>query len=279
MNYRHAFHAGNFADVFKHAVLAAALKALHKKDAPLCYLDTHAGVGRYDLKHEAAQKTGEYQQGIARLWNDAASPEPLSEYLAAVRAVNRGSTLRFYPGSPRIARHFLRPQDRMVLLEKHPEEAARLMHEFAGDRQVMVHAQGGYQGLRAHLPPRERRGLVLIDPPYEAADEFERVIAGLESAHERWASGIYAVWYPIKDRPAIERFHGRLRASGMQKILAAEFLLFPEDTAFRMNGCGMVLINPPWRLEESLRALLPQLHARLTQGPGGRWSVFWLVPE
>lgn len=279
MNYRHAFHAGNFADVFKHAVLVAALKALHKKDAPLCYLDTHAGVGRYDLRHEAAQKTGEYQQGIARLWSDAASPEVLGDYLAAVRAVNRGSALRFYPGSPRIVRHLLRPQDRMVLLEKHPEEAARLTHEFAGDRQVMVRAQDGYQGLRAHLPPKERRGLVLIDPPYEAADEFERVIAGLESAHERWASGIYAVWYPIKDRPAIERFHGRLTASGIEKILIAEFLLFPEDTAFRMNGCGMVLVNPPWKLDETLRALLPLLHERLAQAPGGRWSLFWLAPE
>jgi 23S rRNA (adenine2030-N6)-methyltransferase len=279
VNYRHAFHAGNFADVFKHAILALLLKALHKKDTPFCYLDTHAGAGRYDLKHAAARKTGEYQQGIARLWAETALPAELTDYLAAVRAVNRGEALRFYPGSPRIARFFLRPQDRMVLLEQHPEEAAALKQEFAGDRQVVVHEQDGYQGLKAYLPPPERRGLVLIDPPYEAPDEFDRVVSGLRTAWGRWPTGVYAVWYPLKDRAPVAHFHRRLAAGGIPKILVAELGLYPEAPAFRLNGCGMVLVNPPWQLDDILRQLLPWLKDRLGQDLAGQVTVNWLVPE
>ncbi|MBI3779258.1 MAG: 23S rRNA (adenine(2030)-N(6))-methyltransferase RlmJ [Gammaproteobacteria bacterium] len=278
MNYRHIFHAGNFADVFKHLVLSLLLKSLHRKDAPFCYLDTHAGAGRYDLSSAAAQKTGEYRDGIKRLWNGQSMPE-LADYLAAVRALNDGHTLRYYPGSPRIARFFLRPQDRAVLLELQSEECAQLKADFAGDRQVLVQGQDGYAGLKAFLPPKERRGLALIDPPYESDKEFEQVIDGLRSAYARWDSGMYALWYPIKSRPPVERFHRMLVATGIRKILLAEFSPYPEDSAFRLNGCGMVVINPPWKLDETLHSVLPALLERLRQHPAGHSTITWLVPE
>ena len=278
MNYRHIFHAGNFADVFKHVVLSLLLKSLHWKETPFFYLDTHAGAGRYDLSSAAAQKTGEYRDGIKRLWNAQPIPE-LADYLAAVRALNDSDNLRYYPGSPRIARFFLRPPDRAVLLELQSEECSLLQVEFAEDRQVIVRGQDGYNGLKAFLPPSARRGLVLIDPPYESDQEFERVIDGLRIAHARWDSGMYALWYPIKSRPLVERFHRMLVATGIRKILLAEISPYPEDSAFRLNGCGMALINPPWKLDETLDSALPVLLERLRQHPAGHSTVTWLTPE
>lgn len=278
MNYRHIFHAGNFADVVKHSVLALLLKSLQRKDTPFCYLDTHAGAGRYDLTSEAAQKTGEYRDGILRLWQAPPLPE-LADYLTAVRAINADGTLRYYPGSPLIARFFLRPQDRMLLLELQPDESAQLKTVFMGDRQVTVVAQDGYAGLKAFLPPKEKRGLVLIDPPYESDREYDQVIKGLRIAHTRWDSGIFAMWYPIKSRPPVERFHRALLASGIHKILVIEFCPYPEDSSFRLNGCGVVVVNPSWKLDEMLQALLPKLLVVLEQHPAGRSSISWLVPE
>lgn len=278
MNYRHVFHAGNFADVFKHVVLSLLLKSLHRKEAPFFYLDTHAGAGRYDLSSAAAQKTGEYCDGIKRLWNSEPMPV-LADYLAAVRVLNDADSLRYYPGSPRIARFFLRPPDRAVLFELQPQECTQLKAEFAGDRQVLVQGQDGYAGLKALLPPKERRGLVLIDPPYESDKEFEQVVDGLRMAYARWDSGMYALWYPIKSRPPVERFHRMLIATGIRKTLLVEFSLYPEDTAFRLNGCGMMVINPPWQLDETLGTVLPVLLERLRQHPAGRSTVAWLTPE
>lgn len=277
MNYRHIFHAGNFADVFKHAVLSLLLKSLQRKDKPFFYLDTHAGAGRYDLASEAAQKTGEYRDGIKLLWNDR-SPE-LGDYLAAVAALNHADTLRYYPGSPRIARFLMRPQDRAVLLELQPDEFQHLKTEFAGDRQVTVRQQDGYAGLKAFLPPHERRGLVMIDPPYESDNEFEEVVKGLRVAHGRWDSGMYALWYPIKYRPPVERFQRAILATGIRKILAAEFQPYPEESTFRLNGCGMLVINPPWKLDKTLAALLPYLLIPLRKHGHGHSTVDWWVPE
>jgi 23S rRNA (adenine2030-N6)-methyltransferase len=278
MNYRHIYHAGNFADVFKHVVLIQLLKSLHQKESPFCYLDTHAGIGRYDLASEAAQKTGEYQLGIQRLWGAKPLPE-LVDYLAVVRAMNDKDSLRYYPGSPAVARAFLRPQDRMVLLELHPDEFVLLQKRYADDKQVVVQRQDAYAGLKALLPPKEKRGLVLIDPPYESPGELDQVVVGLRTAHDRWATGIYALWYPIKDRPPVERFHRALIASGIRKQLLVEFSPYPEDSGFRLNGCGMVIVNPPWKLEASLRQLLPSLLGVLQQHPAARTTVSWLVPE
>lgn len=278
MNYRHIFHAGNFADVVKHSVLALLLKSLHRKDTPFFYLETHAGAGRYDLTSEAAQKTGEYRDGILRLWHTPPLPE-LADYLAAVRAINADGTLHYYPGSPLIARFFLRPRDRMVLLELQPDESTQLKTAFVGDQQVTVSSQDGYAGLKALLPPKEKRGLVLIDPPYESDREYEQVIKGLRIAHTRWASGVFAIWYPIKSRPPVERFHRALLATGIHKILVIEFCPYPEDSSFRLNGSGVAVVNPPWKLDEMLQALLPKLLVVLRQHPAGRSNIFWLVPE
>lgn len=280
MNYRHIFHAGNFADVFKHAVLTLLLKSLAAKDKPFVYLETHAGSGRYDLESEAARKTGEARGGIGRLWPQRENFPELADYFSAVQALNRGGSLRFYPGSPRLARALLRAQDRMALFELVPEECARLRDEFARETQVQIFCQDGYGGLKAQLPPHERRGLALIDPPYEAGGEFTQAFEGLRMAHERWATGIFALWYPVKERAPVARLHRALQESGIRKILCAELMLYPEDTAFRLNGSGMIVVNPPWKLDETLRDLLPRLF-RALQGEerGGRAGVSWLVPE
>lgn len=283
MNYRHLYHAGNFGDVLKHAVLSLLLRALRRKETPFCYLETHAGAGRYDLLCDAAQKTGEYRQGIAHLWGLSPVAEDLAAYLDAyldaVRSVNQGGELRFYPGSPRIARFLMRPQDRMVLMDLHPEELAALKSEFAGDRQVAIHHQDGYAGLKALLPPKERRGLVLIDPPFERPDEWEQALSGLKLALGRWPTGIYAVWYPIKDRRSVQRWQRRMVQIGSAKILLAELSVYPEDVPQRLNGCGMLIVNPPWQLDERLKGLLPRLLALLAVGEGGSARVQWLVPE
>jgi 23S rRNA (adenine2030-N6)-methyltransferase len=278
MNYRHIYHAGNFADVFKHVLLSLLLKSLSRKDTPFFYLDTHAGAGRYDLKSAAAQKTGEYRDGILRLWNSQPLPG-IEDYLSAVRALNTGNTLRYYPGSPRLARYFLRLQDRAVLLELHPDDCAQLKIEFARDAQVSVLRQDGYAGLKALLPPRERRGLVLIDPPYESEREIQQLMEGLREARARWESGLFVLWYPIKSRSPVERFHRELVSTGIRKILLAEFSPYPEDSDFRLNGCGMVMINPPWKLDETLHSLLPDIMNVLRRQSVGRTEITWLVLE
>lgn len=281
MNYRHAYHAGNFADVVKHAVLVLLLRALRTKDKPFAVLDTHAGIGRYDLTGAEAQKTGEFRDGIARLLAAAAPPPLALPYLDLVRAaggLGREDAPAVYPGSPLLARMLLRPGDRLVLVELHPEDAAALRALFRGDPQVAVHRRDGYEALKALLPPPERRGLVLIDPPFEAPDEAERLTAGLRMAAARWPGGIYAVWYPIKARAPVERFHAELTLTGLRRLLVAELTVFAADRPDRLNGCGMVLVNPPWRLDEHLRELLPGLQPILAHDGGG-WRVEWLVPE
>ena len=282
MNYRHAYHAGNFADVVKHAVLALLLERLAAKPAPFFVLDSHAGIGRYDLQSEPSLRTGEAGGGIGRLTAGLAgaeAPPELAGYLAAVAALNPDGGARWYPGSPRLARTLMRPSDRLVLAEAHPEDARTLKREFAGDPQVQVHCRDGYEALKAFLPPAERRGLVLIDPPYEAADEAERLAHGLALAHRRWPGGVFALWYPIKERPWVWRLHEALAATGIRRQLLVELTIFPEDDWRRLNGCGMIVINPPWRLDDALGKLLPHLHRALAPAGDGGWRVDWLVPE
>jgi len=281
MNYRHLFHAGNFADVFKHVALMLLLRALQKKETAFCYVDTHAGAGRYDFFEPAAQKSGEYRDGIGRLWQAQVPPATgaLAEYLAIVHAFNADGRLRFYPGSPLLVQRLLRPQDRMILCERHPEEVLRLKSEFAGNRQAAVHERDGYEAMQALLPPAERRGLVLIDPPYEAQDEYDRIIKSLKAAYRRWPGGAYVVWYPLKDRATAARFHARLQAGEWRKLLVAELALFAQDTAFRLNGCGLVIINPPWGFDGAFGEVLSDLALRLARETAARASVDWLVPE
>jgi 23S rRNA (adenine2030-N6)-methyltransferase len=280
MNYRHGFHAGNFADVFKHAVLAFWLQSLRHKDKGFCYQDIYAGAGRYDLRGGEARRGGEYLDGIAKLWpqtpKTAAELAPLCEVL---RALNPGPALRWYPGSPRIAEHFLRPQDRMVLVESQGEAYRALARQYRDQPKTQVREEDAWQALKALLPPLERRGLVLIDPPFERPDEFAQLRAGLEMALQRWPSGGYAIWYPLKDRPPVARFYREIKALGAEKILCAEFSSAPNPQ--RLDACGMLMINPPWTLPEQLARLLPWLARSLgssTSGPNpdSSWRLTWL---
>jgi 23S rRNA (adenine2030-N6)-methyltransferase len=268
MNYRHIFHAGNMCDTVKHAVLTLAIEHLRGKEAPFCVLDTHAGVGIYDLQDERAAKTGEAKDGILKLLDAPRIPE-LAAYYAVLKKLNLewggefAEGFRYYPGSPLLAQHLLRPQDRLVACELHAEDAEELRRQLFPYKQAQTHCRDGYEALAAFLPPAENRGLVVIDPPFEQPDEFERLTQALKNAHARWPQGMLMLWYPVKERPAIWRFHEALAASGIPKILIAEFVYNEEAQADRLNGCGLILVNPPWRMDEKLRQLFPALHKAL----------------
>lgn len=282
MNYRHAYHAGNFADVVKHVVLVRLVEYLKLKEKPFRVIDTHAGVGIYDLSGVEAQKTGEWRGGIGRLLAalvEGPASGLMAPYLEAVAVANPGEGLERYPGSPMIVRHLLRRQDRLTAIELHPEDARDLAALFAGDHQVRVIELDGWLALGAHLPPKEKRGLVLVDPPFEQAGEFGRLADGLVRAHRRWPSGLYALWYPIKDTTAVARFAESLRRSGIPKILDIRFGIRPRSDEPRLDGTGMVVVNPPFTLEAELRVLFPALRSVLGEGLGADWSVEWLAAE
>lgn len=282
MNYRHAYHAGNFADVVKHVVLARLLEYLKQKDKAFRVIDTHAGIGRYDLSSMEAQKTGEWQGGIGRLIDtelDARVAALLAPYLEAVRALNPNGGVKTYPGSPLIARHLLRKQDRLTAIELHPQDAGRLKAVLAGDFQVRVIELDGWLALGAHLPPKEKRGLVLIDPPFEEENEFSRLVDGFSRAHRRWPGGIYALWYPIKDRKAVLAFRNTLKETGIPKLLDIAFEIRPASGEPSLDGSGLVVVNPPFTLEGELRLLLPALHRLLAVGQPSRWTLDWLAGE
>jgi 23S rRNA (adenine2030-N6)-methyltransferase len=272
VNYRHAFHAGNVGDCMKHALLVWLIRALQRKPGALMVLDTHAGIGRYDLSDGPATRTGEFLSGILRLLDDP--PAPLADYVGLVRE------LGLYPGSPALARALLRPRDRLVCCELHPEDFATLRHEFARDPQVAVHRRDAWEALGALLPPPERRGLLLVDPPYEAPDEFEKLAAGLRLGHRRFAPGVFAAWYPIKHRAPVRAFHIAMRESGIRDIVAAELLLREPLDPARLNGCGLLVINPPFRFEAEAEPILAALLERLGTGePGAGCSVERLTDE
>jgi len=279
LSYRHLFHAGNFADVFKHALLTRLLIALGKKEKPYCYLDTHAGIGRYDLMHEWAHKAREYEQGITRLWERQDIPDLLAPYMDLVRGENKGRRLRFYPGSPLIAKRLMRPGDRMVLTELNTTDFEALKRVFEHERNVAIHLLDAYQGLTAFLPPPERRGLVLIDSSFDRAREFARLTAAVKQAHERWASGVYAVWYPIMEPAPMRDFAEKIVRSGIRKVLRMELIIRERDESALVPGCGMLVINPPWRFEQEAKALLRYLWPVLAIDGAGGPKVDWLVPE
>jgi 23S rRNA (adenine2030-N6)-methyltransferase len=274
MNYRHAYHAGNFADVLKHAALALAIEHLKRKEAPFRVVDTHAGAGCYALASTEAQKTGEWCEGIGRLLGPEADPLPeeaarrLRPYLDAVRAENAGAALATYPGSPCLARRLMRAQDALIANELNDEERAHLKTAIGRDRRAKVMALDGWLALKSLLPPKERRGLILIDPPFEAAGELERLARGLEEGLARFATGIFMAWYPIKDEKPIARFHKALAALDLPKPLCVELLIRRPSDPDRLNGCGLVIANAPYTLEADLAALLPELGRRLAQAPG-----------
>jgi 23S rRNA (adenine2030-N6)-methyltransferase len=280
MNYRHAYHAGNGADVLKHIVQIALLDHLTRKDSPLCYLDTHAGRGMYPLGAAETQRAGEFRNGIAKLLTAAGAPAAIARYLQLVQAigVEDGALVR-YPGSPAIALAALRDQDRAVLAELQHSEAAALKALVGRDRRAQVHERDGHEALIALVPPKEKRGLVLIDPPYEQPDEYTRLEATLVAAYNRWPTGVYAVWYPIKHGDAAPRFLNRMALSGIRRQLVIDLTWERDDLPGGLNGSGLLIINPPYRLEETLDGCLPWLHARLAEPGRGRHRISWLVPE
>lgn len=278
MNYRHAFHAGNHADVLKHLLLTRLIALLSRKEAPFAYLDSHAGIGLYDLQGDAASRTGEYLEGIGRLWQATQLPDAVEAYLEVVRAMNPDGELRYYPGSPELARLLSREQDRLQLNEKHPEDGRLLKDNMRGDRRVAVHLGEGWHVPRALLPTREKRVLLLIDPPFEQADELQRCVEALNEAHGRMRQAIVVIWYPIKDERQLARFYRDLQKSAAPKLLRAELYVHAPDDATRLSGSGLVISNPPWGLEDELRQLLPWLADALGQSQGG-WRLDWLIEE
>ena len=284
MNYRHAFHAGNFADVVKHAVLGRIVAYLKEKPAAFRVIDTHAGAGIYDLAGPEASRTGEWRGGIGKLADAALAPnlrDLLAPYLEAVAAFNSAGssqTLKVYPGSPALVRHWLRTQDRLIVCEAEPAAARALENRMRGDARVNAVAIDGYTALNAYVPPKERRGLVLVDPPFEQPDEFSRLVQGLSNAHRKWPTGIYSLWYPLKDARATQAFGGDLTRLGIARILRAELDLAPPRAGLRLSGSGLIVVNPPWTLERELGVLLPEL-ARIFGGREGGARLDWLVRE
>lgn len=279
MNYRHAFHAGNFADVVKHATLARIVAYLKEKPAAFRVIDTHAGAGVYDLAGPEASRTAEWRAGIGKLIAAPLAPaarDLLAPYLDAVAAFN-SEGLKVYPGSPALVRHWLRAQDRLVVCEAEPNAMRALGTRMRGDARVKAVAIDGYTALNAYVPPRERRGLVLIDPPFEAAGEFDRLGAALAGAHRKWPTGIYLLWYPVKDQRATEDFARSLSRRGIARILRAEVTVGGRAPA-RLGGSGLIIVNPPWTLEDEFGVLLPALVQALAGGQGAS-RLDWLARE
>ena len=282
MNYRHAFHAGGFADVFKHAVLCRILHYLRAKPAAFRVIDTHAGAGLYDLAGPEASRGGEWHDGIERLMAaQLAAPVAalLVPYLEVIGALNERGRLKTYPGSPALARAWLRPQDRLIACEIEPQAAAALRQNLRGDTRIKTLEIDGWTALGAYVPPKERRGLVLVDPPFEQDSDFFRLARGLTAAHRKWATGIYALWYPIKGRSEPDALAKSLRRLGIAKMLCAELIVAPLSDPTRLNGCGLILVNPPWTLESELSVLLPALAGILGRDGKGGFKLDRLTRE
>jgi 23S rRNA (adenine2030-N6)-methyltransferase len=278
MNYRHIYHAGNFADVAKHVGLVYCLDAMKRKDTAFFVLDTHAGRGYYDLHGAEAQKSGEAERGVQRLLSSAAAGEPLAAYFAALGA-RPGARLARYPGSPALIAAALRPQDRAVCNELIPAEARAAERELYSSGRLRIEVGDGYAALRSHLPPAERRGLVLIDPPYESPDELAAVSAALADAHRRWPTGTFLAWYPIVSAAQRRRVHARFAALRMAKMLLADLAVHPDDASVGLSGSGLLLVNPPYGADDFLREAYRAIHASLAEAGRGYVEVARLTAE
>lgn len=274
MNYRHVFHAGNSADVVKHSLLIALVRALQLKESPLTLIDTHAGCGLYDLNGEEAQRTGESTHGVLRAFAD---PNPLlGDYRAAIQAVNAEAEPHFYPGSPRFLAQLLRPQDFLILNEKHPEDAYTLRGVMR-DTPAAVHERDAYELWLAMVPPKTARGVVVVDPPYEQTDERARITLTLAAAYRKWAHGVTVIWYPLKDRAMQERWQVQLRKLDIRKLLCVEHWLHDDDHIGGYNGAGLFIVNPPFAFTQALAPLMEALRAALApEGHSGEITAYWL---
>lgn len=284
MNYRHGFHAGNFADVVKHAILARILVYLGRKEAPFRFIDTHAGAGRYDLAGDEARRSAEWREGVARVLK-ASPPKPVAEllspYLRAIGPLGADGLPASYPGSPAIAQALLRADDRIALCESHPEEREKLIRALGHDRRLSIVGTDGYVALNAYLPPKERRGLVLIDPPYEEADEARRVEQALARALKKWPTGVYLAWRPIRQPAADAHFLNNIAALGAPKILRVEIDVGPGPVGAHgqrpLSAAGLLVVNPPHTLFDEARALMPWLARLLQRGERGAHVCEWLT--
>ena len=280
LSYRHSFHAGNHADVLKHIVLMLILENLKLKEKGFFYLDTHSGVGRYRLSSNESEKTGEYKEGIGRLWDQTDLPEDVARYVKMIKRLNYGGKeLRYYAGSPLIAAELLRPQDRALLTELHPSDYPMLRNNFSDYKNVTVKCDNGFQQVKAALPPKKRRGLVLIDPPYELKEDYDLVVKAIEEGYKRFATGTYAICYPVVLRQQTKRIFKGLEATGIRKILKIELSVRPDSDQRGMTASGMVVINPPWTLEAQMKEILPYLTKTLVPEGTGSCTVEWITPE
>ena len=285
MNYRHHFHAGNFADVMKHVLLLQILTRLNQKDKPYRYIDTHGGAGKYDLSTSEAQKSGEFLNGIHRLvkLDDSIkrnAPEGVQQYLKIVEKMREGSGKGAYPGSPWFALEGMREIDKATIFEMQRDVFQQLYYNVR-DKRAGLHERDAYEGLFGVIPPKEKRGLVMIDPPYEVErKDFPQLVDLIATAYKKWPTGVFAIWYPIKDRAMIDRFEKKMIKTGIRRQLICEVCVWPDDTPVGLNGCGLLVINPPWKFsedaDEALQWLFPYL--RMSEN-GGHAAVRWLVGE
>lgn len=278
MNYRHAYHAGNHADVFKHIVLCRLFNALSQKEAPFAYLDTHSGIGLYDLTSEEAERTEEWTTGIKKLLEADNLPPLLDDYIKLIQDLNHTETITIYPGSPKIAQLLSRPQDHLIFNEKHNEDLQLLKRHFRANERITIHGQDGWLLPKALLPTSEKRILILIDPPFEQPDELSRCVKTLNEAISRMRQAIVAIWYPIKDKKELNYFYNELKKTNAPKLLNIELLIKEADNSLGLNGSGMIIANPPWKLESELQVILPCLANNLGKNTG-KWLINWLIEE
>lgn len=279
LSYRHSYHAGNFADVLKHSVLIHILEHLKKKQKPFCYVDTHAGAGSYVLKSKQSEKTQEYQQGIAKLWQEANLPPILANYVNVVKAFNMDTILSRYPGSPMIARHLLRQQDRLFLYELHNSEIEILGQSVNKDKRVEITHKDGFKHCLVNMPPQQRRGLVLMDPSYEIKTDYNQVFETLLQLHKRFATGTFALWYPVVQRHRIDELEQKISASSMTNVELFELAQLADSNAQGMTASGMIVVNPPWTLKAEMQQAMPFLASQLGLSNQGSYRIKQLKDE
>lgn len=279
LSYRHSYHAGNHADVLKHVVLTLCIEALKEKDKPFLYLDTHSGAGRYLLQSEHAEKTGEYLSGINLIWQQPNTPDLLNTYISILKRYNPYQTLKYYPGSPLIAKQLLREQDKLNLTELHPTDYPLLRQEFNKDKRAKVLREDGFIQLKSKLPPVTRRGIILIDPSYEIKNDYYKIPSALFEAYKRFATAIYLIWYPVVSRTTTQRMIDDIIKLGIKRISQFELALKPDNNQKGMTASGMIVINPPWKLHEQMQTIMPWLKQILDTEKTGSFTVKQLVSE
>jgi 23S rRNA (adenine2030-N6)-methyltransferase len=279
LSYRHSYHAGNHADVLKHIVLTLCINALKEKEKPFLYLDTHSGAGRYLLQSEHAEKTGEFLSGINLIWQQSEIPELLNTYLSVLKRYNPFDDLKYYLGSPLIAKQLLREQDKINLTELHPTDYPLLRQEFSKDKRAKVLREDGFAQLKSKLPPESRRGIILIDPSYEIKDDYQKIPKALFEAYKRFATGIYLIWYPVVSRTQTQKMISEIINSGIKRISQFEFAIKPDNNQKGMTASGMLVINPPWKLHEQMQTIMPWLKSILDKDKTGNYLIKELVPE